>query len=419
MSKRIVIIGGGVIGLATAWYCLRRGHHVTLIERHPDARDGCSFGNAGMIVPSHVVPLAAPGMIRRGLKWMGNPESPFYIRPRASADLIRWLWLFKKACTQNHVARAAPLLRDLHLESRDCFDQLESEMPGGFGMIKNGLLMLCKTERSLDEEAETSAMAERIGVEARVLSAKETTALDPAVEMNVHGAVYYRRDCHLSPNHLMEALEIKLAELGCEFHWNTECTGFATEGNRIRSVATTLGSFDADEFVLCSGVWSTQIANQLSLSLPMQAGKGYSVTLEKPTQIPSICSILCEARVAVTPMGTSLRFGGTMEIAGIDESITESRVRGIVHSIPRYFPRFSIADFDHCEPWVGLRPCSPDGLPYLGRTSKWENILISTGHAMMGISLAMISGRIVAESIDGVSSKINDLELLSPDRFTR
>ena len=151
----------------------------------------------------------------------------------------------------------------------------------------------------------------------------------------------------------------------------------------------------------------------------MQAGKGYSVTLKEPRQLPRICSILGESKVAVTPMGSTLRFGGTMEIAGIDESVTESRVRGIVQSIPAYFPRFRVEDFDQCKPWVGLRPCSPDGLPYLGRTSRWKNVVISTGHAMMGVSLAMASGRVVSQCIDNVPSEIPNLELLSPDRYSQ
>jgi D-amino-acid dehydrogenase len=150
----------------------------------------------------------------------------------------------------------------------------------------------------------------------------------------------------------------------------------------------------------------------------MQAGKGYSVTLEQPCQQPSICSILTEARVAVTPMGSSLRFGGTMEISGLNQSISQSRVRGIVRSIPEYFPKFKQADFEHCQPWTGLRPCSPDGLPYIGRSHKWDNVIVSTGHAMMGISLAPITGRCVAEIADGQQPEIEGFELLSPDRYS-
>jgi D-amino-acid dehydrogenase len=414
--KRIVIIGGGVIGLATAWYCQQRGHHVIVIDRNPPHRDGCSFGNAGMVVPSHFVPLAAPGMVRLGLKWMWNPQSPFYIRPRLSRDLLVWLWKFQRCCTHRHVQRVAPLLRDLHLASRACFEQLQSQLPGGFGLVQQGLLMLCRSEAMLREEAETAALARRLGVEADVLDPAAAAALQGDVEMDIRGAVYFPGDCHLSPNRLMAGLQAALQERGCQFQWQSEWTGFDIQQRRVRAVQTTAGSVEADEVVVCGGVWSPQIARQLQVSLPMQAGKGYSVTLDDPPQQPSICSILTEARVAVTPLGQSLRFAGTMEIAGLDESISTGRVRGIVGSIPKYFPRFRAADFSRCQPWVGLRPCSPDGLPYLGRTGRWQNVVISTGHAMMGISLSLVSGRIAAEIMDGEPSRIEHLELLSPDR---
>lgn len=419
MSKQIVIIGGGVIGLSTAWFCRQRGHEVTVIDRQPEHRNGCSFGNAGMIVPSHLVPLAAPGMIRLGLKWIWNPKSPFYIRPRASWDLLAWLWRFKQACTREHVNRAAPLLRDLHLASRECFEQLQTEIPNGFGLKQKGLLMLCRTAAGMEEEAEASELARRHGLEVEVLDADQTGALDPEIEMDVRGAVHYPQDCFLSPNELMAGLQSRLEQQGCRFLFDTDLQDLIVAGDRIDRVVTSAGELTADEFVLCAGAWTTEIARRYGISLPMQAGKGYSLTLEQPRELPSIGSILTEARIAVTPIGSSLRFGGTMEIAGLDESISRSRIEGLVEGVPKYFPAFRAGDFAECNPWVGLRPCSPDGLPYLGRPARWQNAVISTGHAMMGISLAMISARITSEIIDGVHPAIENLQLLSPDRYGR
>ena len=415
--KNIVIIGGGVIGLSTAWYCHKAGHPVTLIDQNPSKRDGCSFGNAGMLVPSHIVPLAAPGMIRLGLKWMWNPKSPFYIRPRASLDLVRWLWQFKRACTPQHVQRSAPLLRDLHLRSRELYEQLESDLPGGLGLQTRGLLMLCKSAKGLEEESHAAQHANKLGVPAQVLSESETAKLDPTVQMDVAGSVYYPKDCHLSPKLLMSSLESALQQSGCNFHWQTQVHGFSSSGGRITAVKTSEGEITGDEFVLCGGIWSSSLANQLNLSLPMQAGKGYSVTLPNPPELPQLCSLLHEARVAVTPIGSSLRVGGTMEIAGLDESVSESRVQGIIDSIPSYFPAFQASDFQGLERWSGLRPCSPDGLPYLGRTAHWDNVIVSTGHAMMGISLALVSGIIASESVTGEPTSIQGLDLLSPDRY--
>lgn len=417
-AKRIVIVGGGVIGMASAWYCRQRGHHVTVIDREPARRDGCSFGNAGMIVPSHFIPLAAPGMIRMGLKWMCDRESPFYIRPRLSLDLIRWLWQFRRACNPSHVQRSAPLLRDLHLASRQCFQQMQSDLGVDFGLVSRGLLMLCRERPVWEEEVETSELAQKLGLKAQVLSPDELRTLEPGIDMDVRGGVYYPDDCHLSPKRLMDSMQRSLSDRGVDFVWESEVQDFVHDGSKVRAVVTDAGEIAADEVLICSGIWSSQIARQLDLSLPMQAGKGYSVTVERPPELPEICSILTEARVAVTPIGTSLRFAGTMEIAGIDRSITASRVRGIVRSIRDYFPNYSEDVFADCQPWAGLRPCSPDGLPYLGRPRRWGNVIISTGHAMMGISLAMISGRLVAEIVDAEPPSIDNLQLLSPDRYS-
>jgi D-amino-acid dehydrogenase len=451
MSKRIVIIGGGVIGLCCAYYAARRGHRVTVLDRNPEQRDGCSFGNAGMIVPSHFVPLAAPGMVVLGLKWMWNPESPFYIKPRLDWELLKWGWQFWRAATASRVERAAPLLRDLSFASRTCFEEMDASWPGssrckeahsektetrnpkpkidqslftsaatsgsgGFGLVKRGLLMLCKTQHTLDEEAKFAARANELGVPAEVLNAKQTAALDPAVTMNVVGAVYFPKDAHLSPNRFMAALKAQCDALGVAFVWSADIAALTHHSSLITRASTGATEWEADEFVLAGGSWSPLLARELGLRLPMQAGKGYSLTLPKPPQLPQLCSILTEARVAVTPMGGALRIGGTMEIAGLNEDINPVRVRGVIKSALKYFPAFREADFDGVAPWRGLRPCSPDGLPYLGRTAKFKNLTLTTGHAMMGLSLGPITGRLVAELLSNERPSF-DLALLNPDRY--
>ena len=414
MSKHLIIIGGGVIGLCTAYYAAKRGHRITLIERLSSDRDGCSFGNAGMVVPSHFIPLAAPGAVGMALKWMWNPESPLYIRPRLDADLISWGWKFMRASTHAHVRHSAPLIRDLSFASRACFEEMAEMLD--FGLEKRGLLMLCKTQHALDEEAKTAAMANKLGVPAQVLDAKATAALEPGVRMDIAGSVYFPKDCHLSPNRLMAALQAELTRMGVTFSNETEVIGWRTSNRRIEAVRTNRGDFNADEYVLCGGSWSPTIACDLRVRLPMQAGKGYSLTLTKPRQLPQISSIFCEARVAVTPMGESLRFGGTMEIAGLSEAVNPRRVSGIIKSVPRYFPDFTPEDFAGIRPWSGLRPCSPDGLPYVGRFAAYDNLSTATGHAMMGLSLGPITGRLMAEVLSGEAPTI-DLTMLSPDRY--
>ena len=416
MPKHVLIIGAGVIGLTAAHYASQRGCRVTVVDRKPETRDGCSFGNAGMIVPSHFVPLAAPGMVKLGLKWMWNPRSPFYIKPRLSWDLLAWAARFWKASTKQHVARAAPLLRDLSFASRSLYEELADAWGNDFGLVRRGLVMLCKKKHTLDEESHFADQANQLGVPAQVLDAAATARLDPNVTMDVAGSVYFPRDCHLSPNRLMAALLSRLAAAGCTFVWNAEVAGFDVRDRRVQAVKTSQGDFDADEVVIAGGSWSPLLGDMLSLKLPMQAGKGYSLTLTQPRQLPDICSIFTEARIAVTPMGSTLRFGGTMEIAGLNESITHERVQGIIESVPRYYPKFQPADFAGIQPWRGLRPCTPDGLPYLGRPARYDNLVIATGHAMMGLSLAPVTGTIVADLLSGQTPPF-DLSLLSPDRY--
>jgi D-amino-acid dehydrogenase len=417
MSKRIVIIGGGVVGLSTAYFCARRGFAVTVVERNAASRDGCSFGNAGMIVPSHFVPLAAPGMVALGLKWMWNPASPFYIKPRFDADLIGWAIKFWRAANAGHVRRTAPLLRDLSFASRMCYEEFAAQTGVDFGLVKKGLLMLCREQHTLDEEEKTAAQARALGIPAEVLDAKKTAALDPNARMDIAGSVYFPMDCHFAPDRFMAALQKQLENLGVKFFWNSEAREWKIENRRqLRALKISGGEIEADEFVLCGGSWSPELARQLGLNIPIQAGKGYSLTLPQPRQLPQICSILAEARVAVTPMGGTLRVGGTMEISGLSEAINPVRVRGIIESFCKYYPEFQPADFDGIPPWRGLRPCSPDGLPYVGRTAKFSNLSLATGHAMMGMSLGPITGKLIAEILAEQKPSL-DLALLSPDRY--
>lgn len=415
MSQHVLILGGGVIGLCAAYYTARAGHRVTVVDRHAPERDGCSFGNAGMVVPSHFVPLAAPGVVGTAFKWMWNPESPLYIKPRLDRDLLSWGWKFMRAANAAHVARSAPLIRDLSFASRACFEEL-STLPGqDFGLVQKGLLMLCKTAHAFEEEARFADRANQLGVPAQVLDARQTAALEPGVRMDIAGAVLFPKDCHLSPNRFMAGLQRECTRLGVTFLWETDVTGFRMEGTRLTAVASSRGDLAADTFVLAGGSWSPQLTRQLGLKLPMQAGKGYSLTVPKPRQLPQLCAILTEARIAVTPMNGTLRFGGTMEIAGLNEDINPVRVRGIVKAVPDYYPEFKVADFDGIPPWRGLRPVSPDGLPYLGRTARASNLVLATGHAMMGLSLGPITGRLVSEIVSGIKTEF-DLSLLGPDR---
>ncbi len=414
MSK-IGIIGSGIIGVSSAYYLQKSGHQVTLIDQG-NLKDGCSFGNAGMIVPSHLIPLAAPGMISKGIRWMFNSSSPFYVKPQWDIDLFKWGFHFYRSATKAHVEKSAVALKEISLISKVMYQQLSKELPFDFGFHERGLLMLYKTKETEKEESETAELANHHGIEARILSAKELQQLEPDVKVSVRGGVYFPGDAHITPQVLINNLIQYLKKNGVTFQTNTEVTDFEIANGTIKSIVTNKGNFLFDEIIIATGSWSGMITKKMNLNLPMQAGKGYSFTLpevERNTRIPSI---FLEARVAVTPMGNSLRFGGTMEITGVDHSINMKRVKGIVDSIPNYYPEMKVSLPSIDKVWHGLRPCSPDGLPYIGRTKKYKNLILATGHSMLGISLGAGTGKLISEIVNEEKASM-DLSPFDPERF--
>lgn len=416
MADKVLIIGGGLIGLCVAYYARKAGHEVTILERGGPDHDMCSLGNAGMVVPSDFEPLAAPGMVSYGLRTMWNPESPFYIRPRLSPELAEWGLRFMQAATAQRVEQAAPLMRDLQLHSRQCFVELADELGNDFGFTQNGLFILCKTQAKLDEKRHLVEHALRLGIPAQMLTPDEVRQLDPGVAYDIMGAAYFPKDCHLAPHTFVARLTRHLQENGAVFKWNCEVTGWRPEGENVTAVITSQGVFNADKIVLATGSWVGQTARGLKLHLPMQAGKGYSLTLPAPRQLPRICALGAEARIAITPMNGQLRVGGTMEITGLDESINPRRVQGILKSFTQYYPAFKVEDFAGVPVWRGLRPVTPDGMPYVGQTKNYKNLFVAAGHAMLGLSLGPITGKIVARLLNGQQPGY-DLTLLNADRF--
>jgi D-amino-acid dehydrogenase len=412
---RVGIIGGGIIGLSSAYYLTKAGHQVTIIEQG-DMKDGCSFGNAGMIVPSHIIPLAAPGMISKGIRWMFNSTSPFYVKPRLSSDLIAWGYQFYRHATKDHVNKAIPSLKELSLFSKAHFQQLAKELLFDFGYNERGLLMLYQTKETEHEEAETASIANDHGIEARILSPEEVQKLEPDVKVKVRGGVYFPGDAHITPQAFVTQLIKYLKDHGVVFLTKTLVDDFVVADGKIKSLSTPHGEFAFDEIVIASGSWSGQVASKLKISMPMQAGKGYSFTLQNVEKNIRIPSIFLEARVAITPMGTTLRFGGTMEITGIDHSISMNRVKGIVDSIPLYYPDMKVTMPKKEEIWHGLRPCSPDGLPYIGRSRSFSNLTFATGHSMMGLSLGPGTGKLVSELVNQDKVSI-DIASFAPERF--
>jgi D-amino-acid dehydrogenase len=415
--KNVVIVGGGVSGLASAYYALAKGHAVTLLESGSPDHDCCSLGNAGFISPSHFIPLAAPGVIAKALRWLGDPESPFYVRLRPDPAFVAWALRFWLASSPARAHRAGPLLRDLNLASRSLFEDLADATANEFQLTREGLLLLFQSRAALAEEARHAARAGALGMPAAVLDQKGVLALEPGLTADVVGGVHYPLDAHVTPYRFCAALTRLIGERGGALVWNAAVTGWRTSGRRVSAARTDGAEFPADEFVVAAGAWSGALLRKLDVRLSLEPGKGYSLTLASPPEIPRRSLLLQEARVAVTPMGSALRVGGTMELGSRSPGINPPRVRGILRSLARYLPAFTPSIFHGVTPWSGFRPCSPDGLPYLGRTARWENLVVATGHAMLGLSMGPITGKLVAEMISGETPSI-DLAALRPERYS-
>lgn len=415
-ERTVVVVGAGVVGLCTAWYARADGHHVIVLERGAADRDCCSLGNSGMIVPSHIIPLASPGVTGMALRSLFDPLSPLRLHPRLDPGYVRWCWRFWRSATREHVERSAPALRDLALLSRSCYEGLARHWKNPFGLVQRGLLVLCRSQHRLDEEARTASLVRELGIPAHVLDPAQTARLESQARLSVAGSVHYPLDSHLTPQALMATLIEESTQAGVEIRWSTGVQGWRTEKARVRAAVTARGAIEADEFVLASGSWSARVAQGLGIRLPLEAGKGYSLTLPQPRILPAMSSILSEARVAITPMGDSLRVAGTLELAGLDTSIDRARVRALLHAVPNYYPDVTPDDFAAVQPWSGLRPCTPDGLPCIGRPRHYDNLIVATGHAMMGVSLGPATGVVVGDLIAQRTPTI-PLARFDPNRF--
>ena len=395
--KDVVIIGGGVVGLWCAWHLQRAGRQVTIVDKG-DFTDGCSYGNAGMIVPSHFIPMASPGIVASGLRWMFKRDSPFYIRPRLSLELLQWLYLFNKSATKKHVEESSALLRDMHEESRALYAQLNQSSGFNFEFQQKGILMLYKSAAAERDEVETAEKAHHLGIEANQLSRDQLNQIEPGIEMSVRGAIHYPGDAHLTPQLFMKQMIDFLKHSGVEFMAGAEVEKLNDQGDLGCEISIEgKEKLRSKHAIVASGSWAAKLLKQSGYYMPIVDGKGYSMTLPDMVTKPSIPSILHEARVAITPMGSHLRISGTLEISGMDDKINQHKVDSIVCAVPEYYPQLQIPSPG--KVWFGYRPCTPDGLPCIGRWKEGSSIIMATGHAMMGLSLAPVTGRMVTDLV--------------------
>ncbi len=406
VESDVVIVGGGAIGVAVALELARRGARVTLLERGQALGAGCSAGNAGLICPSHSRPLANPKALRNGLRWMWQRDSPFSLRPRPAA--LPWLVRYALACREEKAEAGAQVVRALSIRSLDLHAQLAREVDTGFQ--RRGMLDVYARPETL---AAAVREAERSGLPFQALDQEGTLALEPALAPTVAGAVYFPQEAHCDPLQFVQAVGRRAAEEGVDIRVGLEARRLRLDRGRVL-VETAAGVLRPETVVLAAGAWTGKLASQLGVFLPLEGGKGYHLDLEPAPGDPRIPCWLEESWAIATPLPGRLRLSGTLELAGLDLSIDPVRTQAIRRSAARGLRGVDGRRTIHV--WAGLRPCTPDGLPAIGRSQRVPGLVIATGHAMKGLSLAPVTGLLVAELVAG-SQPSYDLTPFSPDRF--
>jgi D-amino-acid dehydrogenase len=346
---------------------------------------------------------------------MLNPESPFYIKPRASLELARWLWRFRAACTPERVRRAMPLLRRLSVESLGLYRELAEKGGFDFGFRQAGSMTVFFSDHGLAHGREEARLLGEAGVTVQMLDGAAARAAEPAIKAGVVGAMRCPEDALLVPDRFVKGLARLAASRGVRILTGHEAIGFRTADGRIAGIDTTRGRIEADTVVLAAGAWSPEVGRALGLRVPIQPAKGYSLTYRRPERGPQIPLLPAEGRFSVTPMGEFLRFGGTLEIAGMDLSIKRRRVEALRRNALRCVEGADTLEL--LEIWRGLRPCTPDGLPLVGRSRRFQNLVVAAGHAMVGMSLGPVTGKLVALLAAG-GTPPPDTRALDPDRFS-
>jgi D-amino-acid dehydrogenase len=409
----VLVVGGGVVGVCTAHSLVERGVRTTLLERG-EICSGASHGNGGWIFPSESAPIPGPGVIRQALPWLFDPESPFWIRPRASLALLRWLWDFQRACNASAVRESFRLRRALSLASLEHFGGFAKKCDFDFGFTQRGLTLIFQTAKAMRDAQHEVDLLEAAGGSAQWLGVDALRERVSSLSPNLAGGLEFQQDAHITPGDFVRGLAADVARRGATLETHTEVLGVEWSRRGPVRVRTTRGDFSADEIVLAAGAWTPELTRGLGLRVPVEAAKGYSISVERPDGYPDLPLGLIEGKLFVTPMGSQLRFGGTLELAGLDMRMNQRRVDALARTLRSYLP--GLPPTPTIEIWRSLRPLTPDDLPILGRPAGTSGLILATGHGMSGISQGPISGELIAQLLNGETPEI-DLAPFSPDRF--
>jgi D-amino-acid dehydrogenase len=414
--KKIIIVGGGVNGLCTAYYLQKRNEFDITVIDSGDISDNCSFGNMGFLSPSHFTPLASPGIISEGLKYMLSSTSPFYIKPRLNLDFLKWAINFYQSSNEKTVEKNSPHLSELLNLSRRLMNEIKDDIGDVFEMEEIGCMMMCHSKKAFEDELKMAEDAKKFRLDIEILNREELQKKEPEVELDIYGAVLVKDDAHIHPGKFMVAMKNYLEKNGVKFQLNTTVSDFTKNHAKIKEVVTDKGNYQADTIVLSGGSWLPDLAKKAGIRLLIQGGKGYSYTYEHVEKNIHYPAILVDGRCAVTPWKRSLRIGGTMEFSGNNNRVLIKRMEGIYNSVKKFYPGLPIDVPPTDKIWTGLRPVSPDGLPYIGKANHFDNVLISGGNAMLGISEGAACGQIISDLIENRSTPI-DISAFKLDRF--
>ncbi|MGX1775902.1 NAD(P)/FAD-dependent oxidoreductase [Nocardia brasiliensis] len=410
----VVVVGGGVAGLFCAYHLRRAGAAVTVLERGAlGGPQSCSSGNTGFVGTHGAAPLAEPGMRSWRSLAMLHPDAPFHVRPRADRELLRWLGHFGRACTPSAAAAGFRTLAAMKRRSLEILHELcvSESIAGTFAAP--GIILTYRTAQGFSVAREGVARSVANGIPLRVLEPGELDELEPRTRFAVHGALYNPEGAYLRvPEFVLEFGRL-LRALGVEIREYTELTGCAITAGKISRLSTTRGDLRPGAVVLTAGAWSTECARMAGVELPLQPIKGYSVTMDMPPNGPSRPVLLSEGRVALVPLGDRLRIGGTLELTGTRNTISDRRVRNMLRTVRDYLP--DLEQTHTHETWSGLRPSTPDGVPVIGRAGP-GNLIVAAGYGHIGMGLAPAGGELVAHLLAG-ETPVTDPVPLRPNRF--
>jgi D-amino-acid dehydrogenase len=399
MSGEVIVVGSGVIGAACAFYLARDGWTVTVIDQGEFGR-GCSHANCGFVCPSHVLPLAMPGAVRGALKALFTSNSPLTIKPRFDPTLWAWLYRFARRCNQRDMLTAATAIQPLLQSSRSLYPELLRDEAIDCEWQTRGLLFVLQSRAGMEHFAATDKLlSETFNVSARRFDSDQLAALEPALKPGLAGGYLYESDAHLRPDRLMAGWRQVLERIGVTIQTGCELTGFIGAGRQARAAMTSRGELPADAFVVAAGALTPLLNQHLGCRIPIQPGKGYSITMPRPARCPARPLLFEEHRVAITPMESGYRIGSTMEFAGYDTRLNRRRL-DLLREAARLYLHEPYAEPVQ-EEWYGWRPMTPDSLPVIDRSPAFGNVLVAAGHNMLGLSMAPATGKLVAELLAG------------------